>query len=55
MEKIEQGHHVLRAYSKSAALRMYQKWTTFLRGEVLSNRLKDFQLNNDWRGHGHRP
>jgi hypothetical protein len=45
LEKIEQGHHVLRAYSKNAALRMYQKWTTFLRVEVLSNRLKDFGLN----------
>ena len=45
LEKIEQGHHVPRAYSKKAALRMYQKWTTFLRVEVLSNRLKDFGLN----------
>lgn len=45
LQKIEQGQHVLRAYSKSAVLRMYQKWTTFLRVEVLSNRLKDFGLN----------
>ncbi len=45
LQKIEQGHHVLRAYSKSAVLRMYQKWATFLRVEVLSNRLKDFGLN----------
>ena len=45
LEKIEPGHHVLRAYSKKVALRMYQKWTTFLRVEVLSNRLKDFGLN----------
>ena len=45
LEKVEHGHHVLRAYSKKAALRMYQKGRTFLRVEVLSNRLKDFQLN----------
>ncbi len=45
LQKIEQGHHVLHAYSKSAALRRYQKWATFLRVEVLSNRFKDFQLN----------
>ena len=36
LEQIEHGHHVLRAYSKNAALRMYQKWTTFLRVEVLA-------------------
>lgn len=45
LQKVEHGHHVLRAYSKSAALRMYQKGRTFLRVEVLSNRLQDFQLN----------
>ena len=45
LEAVEHGHHVLRAYSKKAALRMYQKGRTFLRLEVLSNRLKDFQLN----------
>ncbi len=45
LQKIEQAHHVLRAYSKSAVPRMYQKWTTFLRAEVWSNRLKDFGLN----------
>ena len=42
LEKIEPGHHVLRAYSKKAVLRRYQKWRTFLRVEVLSNPLKDF-------------
>lgn len=45
LAKVEHGHHVLRAYSNKATLRMYQKWTTFLRLEVLSNRLKDFGLN----------
>jgi hypothetical protein len=45
LEKVEHGHHVLRAYSKSAVLRMYQKGRTFLRVEVLSNHLQDFQLN----------
>ena len=45
LEQIEQGHHVLRAYSQSATLRLYQKWATFLRVEVFSNRWRDFQLN----------
>ncbi len=45
LQKIEQGQHVLRAYSNSAVPRMYQKWTTLSRVEVLSNRLKDFGLN----------
>jgi hypothetical protein len=39
---MEHGHHVLRACAKSAVLRMYEKFTTFLRLEVLSNNLKDF-------------
>lgn len=45
LEQIDQGHHVLRSYAKNAVLRMYQKFSTFLRLEVLSNNLKDFGLN----------
>jgi hypothetical protein len=45
LEKIDHGHHVLRACGKKAVLRMYEKMARFLRVEVLSNRLKDFGLN----------
>ena len=45
LEKTEHGHHVLRAYAKNAMIRMYEKFSTFLRLEALSNNLKDFGLN----------
>ena len=45
LEKVDHGHHVLRAYAKSAVARMYEKYSTFLRLEVCVNRLKDFGLN----------
>jgi hypothetical protein len=45
LEKIDHGHHVLRAYAKDAVARMYEKFSTFLRVEVCVNRLKDFGLN----------
>lgn len=45
LEKTEHGHHVLRAYAKNAVIRMYEKFSTFLRLEALSNNLKDFGLN----------
>lgn len=44
LERVEHGHHVFRACAKSAVLRMYEKCSTFLRLEVLSNRLNDFGL-----------
>jgi len=44
LEKIEHGHHVLRACAKNAVLRMYEKFSIFLRLEVLSNHLRDFGL-----------
>ena len=44
LEKIEHGHHVFCTCGKSAVLRMYEKFATFLRLEVLSNQLKDFGL-----------
>jgi hypothetical protein len=44
LEKVEHGHHVFRACGKNAVLRMYEKFATFLRLEVLSNQLKDFGL-----------
>jgi hypothetical protein len=42
---MEHGHHVLGACGKNAVLRMYEKFSTFLRLEVLSNNLRDFGLN----------
>jgi hypothetical protein len=42
LENIGHGHHVLRACAKNAVLRMYEKFSTFLRLEVLSNNLRDF-------------
>jgi hypothetical protein len=44
LDKVEHGHHVFRACGKNAVLRMYEKFTTFLRLEALSNNLKDFGL-----------
>jgi hypothetical protein len=44
VENIEHSHHVFRACGKNAVLRMYEKFLTFLRLEVLSNNLKDFGL-----------
>jgi hypothetical protein len=45
LESIHHGHHVLRAYAKNAVMRMYEKFSTFLRLEALSNNLRDFGLN----------
>jgi hypothetical protein len=45
LEKLDHGHHVFRAYCKSALVRMYEKLSIFLRIEVCSNRLRDFNLN----------
>jgi hypothetical protein len=45
LERTEHGHHVLRAYARNAVMRMYEKFSTFLRLEALSNNLKDFGLN----------
>jgi len=42
LEKVEHRHHVFRACGQNAVLRMYEKFTTFLRLEALSNNLKDF-------------
>lgn len=44
LEKIDHGHHVFRACGRNAVLRMYEKFSTFLRLEALSNHLKDFGL-----------
>src|SRR6266852_1730488 len=48
LEKIDHGHHVLRAYAKDAVARMYEKFSTFLRVELCVNRMKDLLLNKGW-------
>lgn len=44
LEKLEHGHHTLRAYWKSSFVKQYEKFSTFLRQEVCSNNLKDFRF-----------
>jgi hypothetical protein len=44
LERIDHGHHVLRAYFKHAFVKQYEKFQTFLRIELCSNNLKDFFL-----------
>src|SRR6202047_1179778 len=43
IDRIEHGHHVFRAYFKNAFLKQYEKFTTFLRNELVSNNLADFR------------
>jgi hypothetical protein len=45
---MDHGHHLLRACGRNAVLGMYEKFSTFLRLEVLSNNLNDFGLKNPW-------
>ena len=45
IDQIEHGHHVFRAYFKNAFLKQYEKFSTFLRNELVSNNLSDFRLN----------
>ena len=44
VEQIEHGHHVFRVNFKNALLRQYEKFSRFLRNELLSNNLHDFGL-----------
>lgn len=44
LERIDHGHHVLRAYFKHAFVKQYEKFKTLLRIELCSNDLKDFFL-----------
>ena len=44
IDRIEHGHHVFRAYFKNAFLKQYEKFSTFLRNELVSNNLTDFHL-----------
>jgi hypothetical protein len=44
IDRIEHGHHAFRAYFKHAFLKQYEKFSTFLRNELVSNNLADFRL-----------
>ncbi len=44
MDQFEHGHHVFRAYWKNAFLKQYEKSSTFLRNEIVSNNLANFRL-----------
>src|SRR5947207_5441698 len=44
IDQIEHGRHVFRAYFKHAFLKQYEKFSTFLRNELVSNNLADFHL-----------
>lgn len=44
VERIEHGHHVLRTYCRNSFLKAYEKASTFLRLELVSNNVKDFGL-----------
>lgn len=44
IEQIDHGHHVFRVNFKNALLRQYEKFSRFLRNELLSNNLMDFGL-----------
>ena len=44
IDQIEHGHHVFRAFFKSAFLRQYEKFLTFLRSELCCNNLSDFAI-----------
>jgi hypothetical protein len=44
LDKADHGHHIFRAYFKHAFVKQYEKYSTFLRNEVVSNNLKDFNL-----------
>ena len=43
LDQMDHGHHILRAYSKNAFVKQYEKNNTFLRIETCSNNLKDFR------------
>jgi len=44
IEQVEHGHHVFRAYWKNSFLKQYEKFSRFLRNELVSNNLRDFGL-----------
>src|SRR5580658_3839665 len=45
IDQIEHGHHVFRANWKQAFLKQYEKFSCFLRNELVSNNLRNFGLN----------
>jgi hypothetical protein len=44
LERVDQGHHIFRAYFKNSFVKQYEKFRTFLRMEVCSNFLPDLHI-----------
>jgi len=44
VELIEHGHHIFRAYYRSAFIKQYEKFSTYLRNKACSTNLTDFDL-----------
>ena len=44
IDRIAHGHHIYRAYFRNAFLKQYEKFSTFLRNELVSNNLTDIHL-----------
>lgn len=42
LEAIDHGHHVFRAYCRNSFVKQYEKYSTFLRNEVCSNNVRNF-------------
>ena len=47
IDRIEHGHHVFRAYFKNAFLKQYEKFSTVLRNELVSNNLTGLKRGLD--------
>jgi len=44
LERLDQAHHILRAYFKNSFVKQYEKFRTFLRLEVCSNHTPDLRV-----------
>jgi len=49
MERLDHGRHVFRTYWRHSFLKQYEKAATFLRLELVSNRVQDFKLKKSLR------
>lgn len=45
LERVDQAHHILRAYFKNSFIKQYEKFRTLLRMEVCCNNLYDLRIN----------
>ncbi len=49
MERMDHGMHVFRTYCRNSFLKQYEKAATFLRLELVCNRVQDFKLKKSLR------